>query len=73
MTQVIVLLTRMIESNDIAAQIDDAEGMVRFLEDPHSSDNPELMAVLDSQISQSILLAEKVQKLNYEVLPSGLF
>ena len=65
--KVLTAICRMIESGDIVAQIDDAEGMVRFLEDPHSSDSPELLVELDRQISQSIKLADRVQSLNYEV------
>ena len=57
----------MIESGDIFAEIDDQQGMVRFLEDAHSSDSSALMATLDSQIAQSIKLAERVRQLNYEV------
>ena len=62
-------ICRMIESGDIFAEIDDQQGMVRFLEDAHSSDSPALMAELDSQIAQSIKLAERVRQLNYEVCP----
>ena len=57
---------RMIESGDIFAEIDDQQGMVRFLEDAHSSDSPALMETLDSQIAQSIKLAERVRQLNFE-------
>ena len=57
----------MIESGDIFAEIDDAKGMVHFQEDPLTSDDPDLMASLDNQITQSIKLAEKVQSLDHEV------
>ena len=60
----------MIETGDILAQIDDAEGLVRFLEDSQTSDDPELTATLTSQIAQSMKLAEKAQVLNYEVCRS---
>lgn len=57
----------MVEAGDISAQIDDAKGMVHFLEDPLATEDPELMASIDKQITQSIKLAEKVHSLDYEV------
>lgn len=59
----------MIASGDIFAQIDDSQGMVRFLEEPYSSESPDMLSTLDEQIARSMRLADKVQNLNFEVLP----
>ncbi|GAX80392.1 hypothetical protein CEUSTIGMA_g7831.t1 [Chlamydomonas eustigma] len=58
----------MIESGQVHAQIDEHDGMVRFLEDPEQYNNERTAERLDSQIRQSINLATKMKSVHESVM-----
>lgn len=57
----------MIESGDIHAQINDSNGMVRFLHDSSQFNNAETAALLDEQIRKCTQLAAKLQAVHDSV------
>jgi hypothetical protein len=63
---------RMIESGDIHAQINDANGMVRFLHDASQFNNAATAALLDEQIRKCTQLAGKLQAVHDSVSAQGM-
>jgi len=59
---------QMIEQGQVHAQIDEQDGMVRFLEDPEQYNNKRTAERLDSQIRQSMDLATKMRSVHESVM-----
>lgn len=61
----------MIEAGQVHATIDDAAGMVTFLEDPEQFHSAEVVEKLSNQIALSNALAARVQTANRQVGPAS--
>lgn len=59
----------MIEAGQIHASIDEAGGMVTFLEDPEQFHSAEVVEKLSKQIALSNALSARVQAANCQVSP----
>ena len=60
-------LRRMIDAGEVFAEIDEAAGMVRFLDDPERYDAASVVARIDAQIQASIAVGQRVKDLNQRV------
>ena len=63
----------MIEAGQVHASIDDAAGMVTFLEDPEQFHSAEVVERLSKQIALSNALAARVQTANRQVGASPVY
>ena len=57
----------MIDAGEIHAQIDDAAGMVRFLEDVEQRSDAQVQKRLEQCLHQSMQLDQRLQAVNSEV------
>ena len=57
----------MIDEGEVFAQIDEAAGMVRFLDDPERYDAASVVTRIDAQIQASIAVGQRVKDLNKRV------
>ena len=58
---------RMIDAGEVFAWIDEAAGMVRFLEDPERFDTARVVQNIDAQIQRSIAIGACLQDVNDRV------
>lgn len=58
---------RMIDGGQVFARIDEAAGMVRFLEDPERYDTAKVVQRIDGQIQQSIAISGRLMDINQRV------
>lgn len=54
------------EAGDLRAEIDEAAGVVHFLEDPEDYCSPQMAAQLHAQLQQAAAISQKLAKLDYE-------
>lgn len=66
-------LCRMIDGGQVFARIDEAAGMVRFLEDPERYDTAKVVQRIDAQIQQSIAISGRLTDINQRVCAQPLF
>jgi hypothetical protein len=57
----------MIDAGEVFAEIDEAAGMVRFLDDPERYDAASVVSRIDAQIQASIAVGQRVKYLNQRV------
>lgn len=57
-------LVRMIDAGEIHAQIDQKDGMVKFLEDPEAFDSPGMANHIDGQVRRCMELAAKLAEVH---------
>ncbi len=62
-----LLFCRMIDGGQVFARIDEAAGMVRFLEDPELYDTANVVQRIDAQIQQSIAISGRLTDVNQRV------
>ncbi len=63
---------RMIDGGQVFARIDEAAGMVRFLEDPERYDTARVVQRIDGQIQQSIAISGRLMDINQRVRLASL-
>ena len=61
------VLCRMIDAGQVFAEIDEAAGMVRFLEDPERYDTARVLQRIDEQMQQSIAVTSRLRQVNQRV------
>jgi hypothetical protein len=57
----------MIDAGQVFAQIDEAAGMVRFLEDPERYDTGNMLQRIDEQMQLSIAVTSRLKHVNQKV------
>ena len=63
---------RLVEAGELRAEIDEAAGVVHFLEDPEDYCSPQMAAQLHAQLQQAAAISQKLAKLDFEArLPAG--
>lgn len=67
LTVALCLCCRMIDAGQVFAQIDEAAGMVRFLEDPERYDTARVLQRIDEQMQQSIAVSTRLKQVNQRV------
>ncbi|EIE27415.1 hypothetical protein COCSUDRAFT_39091 [Coccomyxa subellipsoidea C-169] len=60
-------ILRMIDGGQVFARIDEAAGMVRFLEDPERYDTARVVQRIDGQIQQSIAISGRLMDINQRI------
>lgn len=63
-----MLILKMIQAREIHAEINEMDGMVKFLEDPEDYNNIEMAEHLDSQMSKCTELDRKLQEVHEELM-----